>query len=114
VFRYGWAPDGLATVRQLAADGLQPGGQDPAGFLAWGPANRPRWAYLYRIDLAAPKRAMTPARSAAVAAMNAAHRVCSTCRTDVGYRIPRSLGECVDCAYPPANHNDPDHKEVAA
>ncbi len=97
VFRYGWAPSGLATVRQLAAEGLRPGGQDPAGFLVWGPANRPRWAYLYRRDLAAPKRAMTPGRWVAVAAMNAALRVCPSCRVDVGYRIPRSLGECVDC-----------------
>jgi len=98
VFRFGWAPSGLATVRQLAADGMRPGGQDPAGFLVWGPANRPRWAFLYRVDLAAAKRPMTPARWAAVSAMNAAQRVCPTCRTDVGYRIPRSLGECVDCS----------------
>jgi hypothetical protein len=109
VFRYGWAPSGLATMRQLAAAGLRPAGQDPAGFLAWGPANRPRWAYLYRRDLAAPKRPMTPARWAAVAAMNAAHRVCPSCRLDVGYRIPRSLGECVDCNDQPVNH-----REVAA
>ena len=66
VFRYGWAPSGLATVRQLAAKGLRPAGQDVAGWLVWGPANRPRWAYLYRLDLAAPKRAMTPARWAAI------------------------------------------------
>ena len=78
VFRYGWAPPSFSTVRQLAADGLRPGGQDIAGFLAWGPANRPRWAYLYLVELAKPKREMTPARWAAVAAMNAAHRICPT------------------------------------
>jgi hypothetical protein len=98
VFRYGWAPSGLATVRQLAAKGLRPAGQDPAGWLVWGPPNRPRWAYLYRLDLAAPKRPMTPAMRAAIAACNAALRVCPTCRRDDGYRIPRSLGQCWPCA----------------
>ena len=98
VFRYGWAPSGLATVRQLAAKGLRPGGQDVAGWLVWGPANRPRWAYLYRLDLAVPKRAMTPARWAAIKRCNAAQRVCPTCGHDDGYRIPRSLGECWPCA----------------
>lgn len=100
VFRYGWAPSGLATTRQLAAEGLRPGGQDVAAYLAWGPANRPRWAYLYRRDLAAEKRPMTPARWVAVEAMNAALRVCPSCGIDDGYRIPRSLGECVVCHDP--------------
>jgi hypothetical protein len=98
VFRYGWAPSGLATVRQLAANGLRPGGQDVAGWLVWGPTNRPHWAYLYRLDLAVPKRAMTPARWAAVKRCNAAQRMCPTCGHDDGYRIPRSLGECWPCA----------------
>jgi hypothetical protein len=98
VFRYGWAPTGLATVRQLAAQGLRPAGQDVAGYLVWGPANRPRWAYLYRLDLAAPKRVMTPARWAAIGRANAAQRVCPTCGLDDGYRIPRPLGECWPCA----------------
>ncbi len=37
------APTGLATVRQLAGRELRPGGQDVAGWLVWGPSNRPRW-----------------------------------------------------------------------
>jgi hypothetical protein len=65
VFRYGWAPPSFHTIRQLAAEGLRPGGQAPVGFLAWGPASRPRWAYLFEISRAVPKRAMTPARWAA-------------------------------------------------
>ena len=97
VFRYGWAPPGLATYRQLSAQGLRPAGQDVAGWLVWGPSNRPRWAYLYRLDLAAPKRPMTPGKWAAIRPCNAAQRICPTCRIDVGYRIPGSLGECVDC-----------------
>lgn len=98
VFRYGWAPSGLATVRQLSAKGLRPAGQEVAGWLVWGPSNRPRWAYLFRVDLAAPKRAMTPARWASIARCNAALRLCPTCGRDAGYRIPRSLGQCVECA----------------
>ena len=98
VFRYGWAPFGLATVRQLAARGLRPAGQDVAGWLVWGRGARPRWAYLYRLDLAKPKRAMTEARWAAIARANAAQRICPTCGRDDGYRIPRSLGECWPCA----------------
>jgi hypothetical protein len=98
VFRYGWAPDGLATTRQLAAQGLRPGGQDVAGWLVWGRGNRAGWAYLYRLDLAKPKRVMTEARWAAIARCNAAQRICPTCGRDGGYRIPRSLGECWPCA----------------
>ena len=88
------AGDGSPARRE----GLRPGGQDVAGWLVWGPANRPRWAYLYRLDLAVPKRAMTPARWAAIERCNAAQRVCPTCGHDDGYRIPRSLGECWPCA----------------
>ncbi len=98
VFRYGWAPSGLATRRQLRAAGLRPAGQDPTAWLVWGPANRPRWAYLYRLDLAAPVREMSAAQRAGIARCNAAQQLCPTCATDVGYRIPRSLGECWGCA----------------
>jgi len=97
MFRYGWAPPGLATVRQLAAHRHRPGGQDLAGWLVWGPARRPRWAYLYRIDLARPKRPLTPALRAGIATANRAQRICPTCRLDAGYRIPRSLGQCWPC-----------------
>lgn len=60
----------------------------------------PLVAYLYRIDRAKPVRPMTPAKRAALAKANAAQRVCQNCRRDAGYRIPRSLGMCVPCAYP--------------
>lgn len=109
VFRYGWAPDGLATVRQLTARGLRPGGQDVAGWLVWGRGSSARWAYLYRLDLAKPKRPMTPARWAAIGRACAALRVCPTCGRDAGYRIPRSLGECVACHYPDRHDNHDDH-----
>ena len=35
VFRWGLAPAGLATYRQLAACGLRPGGAAPVAELAW-------------------------------------------------------------------------------
>ncbi|MEU6669496.1 RRQRL motif-containing zinc-binding protein [Streptomyces sp. NPDC046727] len=100
---YVWrlAPDGLATRRQLRAQGLRPGGQDVAAQV-----ERPRrWrgplvAYLYRIDLAKPVRPMTPAKWAALGKANAARRICPACRRDAGYVIPASLGMCVPCAYP--------------
>jgi len=115
VFRYGWAPTGLATIRQLGVDGLRPGGQDVAGWLVWGPANRPRWAYLYRRDIAAPKRPMSPARWAVIERMNAALRVCPTCGEDVGHRIPRSLGQCWPCSEDRSTdqHNTTEMREAA-
>lgn len=102
VFRYGWAPSGLATVRQLASDGLRPGGQDVAAWLVWGPPNRARWAYLYRVDLARPKRALTPGLRAGIDRANTARRTCPTCGADAGYRIPRALGQCWPCSDPHA------------
>jgi hypothetical protein len=101
-FHYGWAPAGLATIRQLTRDGLRPGGQAVAGWLVWGPPNRARWAYLYRIDLAKPKRAFTPALRAGLDRANTARRICPTCSRDAGYRIPRSLGQCWPCSEPHA------------
>lgn len=100
---YPWrlAPDGLATRRQLRAQGLRPGGQDVAAQI-----ERPRFrrapliAYLYRVEQAKPVRPMTLAKRAALAKANAARRTCPQCRRDAGYVIPAALGTCVSCAYP--------------
>ncbi|MGW7262629.1 RRQRL motif-containing zinc-binding protein [Streptomyces sp. NPDC054842] len=100
---YPWhlAPVGLATIRQLRARGLRPGGQDVAAQI-----ERPRYrrgplvAYLYEIDMAKPVRPMTPAKWAALAKANTARRTCPECKRDAGYVIPASLGMCVPCAYP--------------
>ncbi|WP_327135918.1 hypothetical protein OG311_38110 (plasmid) [Streptomyces sp. NBC_01343] len=103
------APDGLATRRQLRARGLRPGGQDVAAQVLWfgrrppqgGP--RPvRVAYLYRIDLAAAVRPMTPGRWRAVHAMMRARRTCLACQITHSYVIPTSLGCCPGCADPVA------------
>ncbi|MER6678097.1 RRQRL motif-containing zinc-binding protein [Streptomyces sp. NPDC000983] len=102
VYRWRLAPDGLATLRQLRALGLRPGGQDVAAQL-----ERPRRhgrpplvAYLYRVDQAKPVRPMTPAKWAALAKANTARRLCPECGRDAGYVIPPTLGTCSPCAYP--------------
>ncbi|MFI8868522.1 RRQRL motif-containing zinc-binding protein [Streptomyces sp. NPDC053707] len=102
VYRWRLAPPGYATLRQLRAQGLRPGGQDVAAVLERPRKRRgPLVAYLYRIDQAKPVRPMTPAKEAALAKATAAQQVCPHCRRDAGYRIPRSLGMCVPCADAP-------------
>ena len=100
------APAGLATRRQLAAAGLRPAGQPAAGQVVWlsrrrVPAGRPpavRWALLYRVELAAPRREPSIAQLVALAKADQARRTCRTCGRVRGYVIPRRLGECLDCA----------------
>jgi hypothetical protein len=99
---YPWryAPEGLATRRQLRARGLRPGGQ-PVAAQVLRPRHRrgPLVAYLYRLDMAKPVRPMTPAKRRALECAMRARRTCPQCRTDAGYVIPASLGVCVPCAY---------------
>jgi hypothetical protein len=95
-YPYRWAPAGLLTRRQLRALGLRPGGQDIAGQILWRRGERV--AYLYRQDLAQPKRSATPAQLDAIQRALRARRICATCGQEKTYYIPRSLGECLDCA----------------
>ncbi|MEV6706873.1 RRQRL motif-containing zinc-binding protein [Micromonospora wenchangensis] len=97
---YWWrgAPAGYATRRQLRAAGLCPGGQDIAAQILWRGVGGTRAAYLYRVDMARPKRTATPAQRRAIAAALLARRTCPTCRRVRPYYIPRSLGECTDCS----------------
>ena len=101
-YPFHWAPDGLYTIRQLRAKNLRPGGQEPAAQIMWRYKGRRKnkrcVAYLYRIELALPKRTATPAQRTAIAKALAARRTCPTCGTQKDYYIPRSLGECNDCA----------------
>jgi hypothetical protein len=101
-YPYRWAPDGLLTMRQLRAKGLRPGGQDIAAQILWyhggPPRRRRRVAYLYREDQAKPKRTATAAQLVAIAKALRARRTCPTCGTEKPYCIPRSKGECNDCA----------------
>src|ERR1700761_5817565 len=98
---YPWrmAPAGLATRRQLAAQGLRPGGQPVAAQVLWRRGRRPPGtAYLYRVDAAKPKRTATPAQLAALGKALAARRRCPRCGTDAGYVLARHLGTCNPCA----------------
>jgi hypothetical protein len=95
-YPYHWAPAGLLTMRQLRARGLRPGGQDIAAQILWRRGKRV--AYLYREDLALPKRQATPAQLAAIRLALAARRTCTTCGHEKEYCIPRSQGECNDCS----------------
>lgn len=95
------APAGLATRRQLRTEGLCPGRQPIAAQVMWRGVGGDRVAYLYRTDLARPKRTATPAVKAALAKAMRARRTCTTCGQIRPYCIPRSLGECIDCAPDP-------------
>lgn len=102
----GWsfsqAPAGLATRRQLRTAGLRPGGQTPYGQLLWRLSHRqPRWAWLYRTDLAQPKRAPTPAQLAALDKALAARRtkqICPDCGHDTGFILNPEAGRTHDCS----------------
>ena len=110
-WRWRWAPSGLATKRQLCAAGWRPAGQEPYGRVVC--RRGARFAWLYRVDLAAPKRPVTPAMAEALARAMKARRTCPTCGEDVGYCIPRVvLGECVDCSE--NRSTTPPAKEMAA
>jgi hypothetical protein len=95
-YPYRWAPHGLFTIRQLRARGLRPGGQAIAAQILWRRGKRV--AYLYRENLAKPKRHATPAQLAAIERALRARRTCPACGTEKPYCIPRSQGECNDCA----------------
>jgi hypothetical protein len=97
---WGWraAPAQLLTRRQLAGQGLRPGGQPIAGQILWiGRTCRVRAAYLYDVALAKPKRSASPRQLAALGKAMTARRTCPSCERDAGYCIPRSLGQCLDC-----------------
>ncbi|MEU9872215.1 RRQRL motif-containing zinc-binding protein [Actinomadura sp. NPDC048021] len=97
------APRHLLTLRQLAAEGLRPGGQPVVGQVLWNSRryNAPggvRAAYLYDVRLALPKRVPTDRQRAALGKALAARRQCPDCERDAGYVLPRHLGTCLDCA----------------
>jgi hypothetical protein len=94
-FRFRAAPSGLATRRQLRTAGLCPGGQEPVAVLTWRRGRR--WAWLYRVDLARPKRVPSVAQLAALDRAMLVRRRCETCGTDAGFCLPRSDRRCWPC-----------------
>ncbi|MEV0765174.1 RRQRL motif-containing zinc-binding protein [Nocardia sp. NPDC050435] len=74
IYRWRCAPTHLKTQRQLAALGLRPNGQDIAGVLPL-PKQGDRVAYLFDVNLAAPKRTPSPAQEQALAKATLAHQI---------------------------------------
>jgi hypothetical protein len=96
-FPFHYAPDGLATRRQLRTAGLRPNGQPVYAQILWRHRKQVRTAYLYRLDLAKPKKPATPAQLQAVAKALLARRTCRHCGITRPYYIPRSTGACLVC-----------------
>jgi hypothetical protein len=97
-YPFKWAPEGWLTRRQLRAQNLRPGGQQPCGQLLWKHRGKRRQAWLYLRSLALPVRPMTPAKWAAWAAAMVARMTCPECDQVMSYCIPTSIGMCNDCA----------------
>lgn len=87
-FQWCRAPDGYATLRQLRAAGLRPGGQPVAAQILWHGVGGTRAAYLYLLALAKPKRTASAAQLRAVHLALRARRRCTTCRVVRPYYIP--------------------------
>jgi hypothetical protein len=98
---YGWlcAPAGLATRRQLRAQGLTPGRAPIRGEIVWRRGQRV--AYLYAITEARAKRPATPRQLAALAAAMRTRRTCPACGRDIGYCLPHRWTACLDCQHHP-------------
>ncbi|MGP4004840.1 RRQRL motif-containing zinc-binding protein [Streptomyces sp. 8N706] len=95
-FRFRQAPKGLVTRRQLRAMNLSPGGQEPVAQLIW--RNGKRKAWLYRVDLAKPKRKPTLAQEWALDRAMAARQTCPKCHRRYHYCLPlRTQGCCKQC-----------------
>lgn len=107
----------LATRRQLREMGLRPGGQEPVARIECRGGKR--FAWLYRIDLAKPKRPMTLAKEAALDKAMAARQTCGTCRRRYFHCLPlKTLGSCLECSdgtpADPASYIAPPAKHLLA
>ena len=97
-FAWQCAPAGLATVRQLRAQGLRPGGQDIAAQVLWRGIGGTRVAYLYEVAQAKPKRTATPAQRAAIDVALEGRRACPVCGLLRPYYISPVHRCCWTCA----------------
>ncbi|WP_236573994.1 RRQRL motif-containing zinc-binding protein [Streptomyces sp. GS7] len=98
------APKDLLTRRQLRAAGLSPCGHDPVAQLRCHRCSyRPRiecthLAWLYRADLAKPKRVPTLAQEGALDRAMAARQTCPKCKRRYYFYLPlRTQGCCDPC-----------------
>jgi len=96
---YPWfdqAPDHLKTRRQLAELGLRPGGPVVAQ-VVWHRGDR--WADLFDLNAAKPKRVMSEAQAVALEKARAKQRMCFGCGNDVGFVLPFRWRPERDCPY---------------
>ncbi|MFI9311361.1 RRQRL motif-containing zinc-binding protein [Streptomyces triculaminicus] len=98
------SPKILLTRRQLRAAGLSPGGHGPVAQLRCRRCSyRPRTtcthlAWLYRADLARPKRTATLAQEGALDRAMAARQTCPTCSRRYVFCLPlKTIGSCLEC-----------------
>jgi hypothetical protein len=93
-FKFGQAPAGLSTRRQLRERGLCRGGQEPFARLTW--KRDQRFAWLYVDDKARTKRTPTDKQLAAVNKALAARKVCAECGP-VEHCVRTTDQLCGDC-----------------
>jgi hypothetical protein len=93
-FKFGQAPAGLSTRRQLRERGLSRGGQEPFARLTW--KRDQRFAWLYVDDKARTKRTPTDKQLAAVKKALAARKVCAECGP-VEHFVRTTDQLCGDC-----------------
>lgn len=95
---YPWfdqVPDDLKTRKQLAELGLRPGGPVVAR-VVWRRGER--WADLYDVKTAVPKRPATPAQLAALAKAHEKQRTCPGCKTVFSFVLGwRDIEHCPVC-----------------
>jgi len=99
---YPWkfAPDGLATRRQLRAAGLRPGGQAPCAQVMWRSrrvSGGIAVAYLYEVAAAKPRRTPSAEQLKALGKAMRARKVCPDCGVEQPYCIPTRYGACLPC-----------------
>jgi hypothetical protein len=112
VYAYRHAPRHLRTRRQLRAEGLRPGGQEPVAELRW--YGGLRVAFLYDVARARRVRPMTPGRARALEEAMRARRTCPACLVDTGYCIPRRYGICLACVDADRAREDWEHQQHQA
>ncbi len=96
---YPWfdqVPAHLKTRKQLGELGLRPGGPVVAQ-VVWRRGKR--WADLYDMGAAKPKRAPTAAQLAALEKARAKQRTCWNCGNDVGFVLPFRWRPEIECPY---------------
>ena len=93
-FRFGQAPSGLSTRRQLRERGLSGGGQEPFARLTW--KRDKRFAWLYVDEKAKAKRTPSDKQLAAVNKALAARKVCAECGP-VDHFVRTTDQLCGDC-----------------